>query len=129
MERQITKHVLKLGMIVVLLSMVMAGCYYDNEEDLYQYYYQDNTCDTVGVSFSNDIMPIIQGNCATIGCHVQGGTGNGIFENYAGVKAKVDNGSLKSRVLVQKNMPPSQPLGDCSMSLISAWINAGAPNN
>lgn len=115
--------------IVLAGSMVLQGCYYDNEEDLYQNYYAQNKCDTANVSFAQDIQPIIQGNCATTGCHVAGGSGPGIFTNYAGLMEKVNNGSFENRVLVQRTMPPNSSLSDCQLQLLRAWLNAGAPDN
>ena len=112
--------------VCIAIAVFAQSCYYDNEEYLYP---AEPVCDTMDVSFSNDIMPIIQGNCSISGCHVAGGSGNGIFEGYAGVKAKVDNGSLHQRVVVDKNMPPNAPLNECQIAQIDSWINAGAPNN
>jgi len=115
--------------IAMLFGMgLLSSCYYDNEEELYEYYNQQNQCDTSAVSFANDIMPMIQGNCVT-GCHVPGGTGNGIFENYAEVKAKVDNGSMMQRVVVAQDMPPGTALTQCQIMQMQAWILNGAPNN
>lgn len=122
------KNVLILCISSILL--LFQSCYYDNEEELYEFYYLQNNCDSISsISFTNDIMPIVQGNCSLSGCHIAGGSGNGIFESYAGIKAKVDNGSLHQRVVVEKSMPPSQPLNSCQINKIHAWINAGAPNN
>lgn len=115
--------------MVALLLLTLSGCYYDNEEELYQYYYQANACDTTNVSFAADIFPIIQGNCATAGCHVAGGGGPGIFSNYAGIMDKVNNGSFENRVLIQRDMPPSGALTDCQINLLQAWLRAGTPNN
>jgi hypothetical protein len=117
-------------LIMALLFSIglLSSCYYDNEEELYEYYNQQNQCDTTAVSFVDDIMPMIQGNCIT-GCHVAGGTGNGIFENYAEVKAKVDNGSMMQRVVVAQDMPPGTTLTQCQISQMQAWILNGAPNN
>lgn len=105
------------------------GCYYDNEEELYEFYYASNPCDTSSSTFSGTIFPIIQGNCSISGCHVAGGSGPGLLENYDQVKSIVDNGKLESRVLVLRNMPPSGPLTDCQISLIERWLNNGAQNN
>lgn len=110
---------------VMLLIFGLSACYYDSEEELYG----GLPCDPVNVSFSKDIMPLIQTECALSGCHIQGGLGTGIFSNYQNVKAKVDNGSLKNRVIVQRDMPPSSPLSDCQIAHIEAWINEGALNN
>lgn len=118
--------------LVLLLCMgtfVISGCYYDNEEELYQYYNEQNQCVTDSLTYAAHIASIISAHCATSGCHVAGGTGNGIFQNYAAVKAKVDNGSLRERVVVRKDMPPSGPLNSCQIQQIDAWITAGAPEN
>ena len=113
--------------IFLLITASLTGCYYDKEEELYPMSQQE--CDTTNISYSTDIEPIIANNCATSGCHQAGGNGNGIFTNYAGLKAKVDNGSLHNRVVVVRDMPPNSSLPECQVDKIDAWINAGAPNN
>ncbi len=117
-----------IGALLLGGMLMLSSCYYDNEEELYEYYNLQNTCDTSVVSFATDIMPMIQGNCVS-GCHVAGGTGVGIFENYAEVKAKVDNGSMNNRVVVVRDMPPANALTDCQILQMQAWILNGAPNN
>ena len=114
-------HLLALAAVITIL----AGCYKDKEDLLYP----DDQCDPAMASFSQDIMPILQNSCATVGCHVQGGTGNGLFENYNQVKSKVDNGALRQRVLVTRDMPPSGALSDCQLEHIQQWLDDGAPNN
>lgn len=111
--------------ITIIIVFVMQSCYYDKEDLLYGAL----ECDTSAVSFSDDIMPTVSNSCATIGCHVQGGAGTGIFENYDQVKSKVDNGSFNQRVVVQLDMPPSGSLTDCQILHIQQWILDGAPNN
>ena len=110
---------------LILISFSFTACYFDNEEELYG----PVTCDVTNVTYSTDIVPIINTTCATSGCHVAGGSGPGDFTTYAGLKAKVDNGSFVNRVLVQKNMPPSGPLSDCNEAKLQKWIDDGALNN
>lgn len=107
------------------LALLTVSCYKDNEE----YLYGTVVCDTTSVSYSTDIFPIVQNNCSIVGCHVGGGSGPGLFENYDQIKATVDNGKFKDRVIVQKNMPPAGPLSDCQIQHITKWLNDGAPNN
>ena len=116
-----TKKTIVFGAILALLS----SCYKDNEE----YLYGEIDCDVTDVSFSNDIMPILNASCATVGCHIAGGSGNGEFMNYTQVFTKVENGSLMNRVVVLGDMPPSGALTDCQISHFEQWINDGAPNN
>ena len=104
---------------------MLASCYKDKEDLLYG----DDNCEATTVSFSADIMPIIQSECGTSGCHVQGGNGNGIFDNYSTVKAKVDNGSLENRVIVERSMPKGGRLTNCQIDYIKKWLQDGALNN
>lgn len=122
------KHLSLLSGTLVCIALFSQSCYYDNEEELYEHYNNLNPCDTAVVSFSSDIFPLIEGNCVT-GCHIAGGTGNGIFENHASVKDKVDNGAMLQRVVVEQNMPPGGGLTQCQIDQMEAWILNGAPNN
>lgn len=115
----------KITIPVFALFLTTLSCYNDKEDVIYG----KATCDPINASFAEDISPIISNSCSTVGCHIQGGSGNGIFENYEGVKAKVDNGSFKKRVLEDKDMPPSGSLSECQLEFISAWLEAGALNN
>lgn len=93
----------------------------------------NNPCQGVVVSYSKDVIPIINATCAISNCHVAG-FANGNYTTYAGLKAKADNGSLKSRVVVSKNMPPSNTAGPKSLTAdqiktIECWIADGAKDN
>lgn len=103
---------------------VLSSCYYDVEEELYG----GQTCNTpLPVNWSH-IQPIIVAHCNNSSCHAPGGSGNGIFDSYAGVKAKVDNGSFEARVLDIRDMP-GYPLPACEYVILQAWLDAGAPEN
>ena len=89
-------------LIALLVVSLFPSCYYDVEEDLYPGY-----CNTAQVEYEKHIVPFIELRCATPGCHIAGGVGNGDFSTYAGLKEKVDNGSLAKRVLEIGDMPLS----------------------
>lgn len=116
------KNIIPILAFVFVAMSATIGCYYDNEEELYPK--DPDACDTANVSFAADILPIIQGNCA--GCHP--GSGGFPLENYAQVKAKVDNGSFNLRVLITQDMPPSSAnqLNTCQKLLIQSWLAKGA---
>lgn len=109
--------------------LLVSSCYYDKEDELYAEYYANKNCDTVNVTFSQSILPIMEAKCNTAGCHVPGGSGPGDFTGYNGVKSKADNGSLVNRTITLKDMPPGAPLTICEMNKIRKWVEAGAPNN
>lgn len=88
-------------------------------------------CDTLSVVYNDTIKNIISNKCATTGCHVNGGSGNGNFTTYIGVNAKVGNGSFETRVYQTEDMPPagSAILTECEKLKLKRWLNIGAPNN
>lgn len=89
----------------------------------------------IGNSFQNDILPILEKNCALAGCHVAGGaagldlTGYDSFEKSG---AFVPGNAKKSLVIIRIDgggMPPAGPLDDDLIDLVKDWIDEGAENN
>ena len=111
--------------IFILFILALYSCYNDNEEELYG----PVSCDVSNVTYSNQVIAIINSSCATTGCHVTGGTGPGNFMSYNDLKATIDNGTFENRVLIQKTMPPSTPLSDCDLQILQTWLDEGALQN
>jgi len=88
----------------------------------------DQQCNTT-VSFSNDIMPIMQANC--IACHDQGNASGGYdFSSYTAISANANAllGSVKANGY--QLMPLGGPaLPDSTIQKISCWINQGKQDN
>ena len=107
----------------LLLAAVFSGCYYDKEELLYP---SEKACDPT-ISFTVEIMPIIQTRCAIVACH-DAGSGNigGPFTNYTQIKNKAIN--IKSQVL-SGAMPQGSSLSAAQIQAISCWVSNGALNN
>ena len=112
-----------------LLSLLfLAGCYYDVEEELYP----TTGCSTTDMSYTNDILPIIDTNC--YGCHDAANNFAGVnVEGYDQLKIYVDNNELLGVIRHESGfspMPQNAPkMVDCDIEKIESWINAGAPNN
>lgn len=110
-------------LLFTVLALLTVTCKKKDEDSL------DNVdCSTISSAYSSSIKPIMTAKCTSSGCH-NAGSANGDFTTYAGLKAKADNGSLNSRVLVGKSMPPTGPLPLDELKKIKCWLNAGAPNN
>ena len=109
--------------------MLLAGCYYDNKEDLYP---SVISCDTTGVTYSGKVVSIIQSNCYT--CHsASAALGNVVLEGYTNLKTYADNGKL---VGVIEHAPGYSPmpqggakLGECDIAVIRKWVSDGGPDN
>jgi hypothetical protein len=81
------------------------------------------------ISFSNDIIPILQANC--IGCHDQGNASGGYdFSTYTSVSANANAiiGSVKASGY--QLMPIGGPaLPDSTIQKINCWIEQGKLDN
>ncbi|HMJ68503.1 MAG TPA: SprB repeat-containing protein [Cyclobacteriaceae bacterium] len=78
-----------------------------------------------GISYSAQIKSIITTNCALSGCH-GAGTGARDWTVFANVKSHASN--IKTRVS-NHTMPPTQPLKQSDIDLISCWVDDGALEN
>lgn len=89
----------------------------------------------IGISFQNDILPILEKNCALAGCHVAGGaagldlTGYDSFEK----SGTFVPGNAKRSIVITRidggGMPPAGPLDDDLIDLVKDWIDEGAEDN
>ena len=85
-------------------------------------------CEGSTASLTNEIMPILQQNCAVSGCHISG-TGRANFTD----KAIVIQFASQIRTNTQAGvMPPSssgQSITEAEKTLISCWVSNGAKDN
>lgn len=129
------KKLLMIAGVAVLISTL--GCYNDKYDKLYVT--PPNTvCDTTAMSFTNNILPILNANCNIAGgCHNTSGKSVSQFDftTYPDVKteATIDimvndiNGTPSSR---HHAMPLNLPkISQCDINQITAWINQGALDN
>lgn len=94
-------------------------------------------CDTVNVTFSGTIFPMIQNRC--YGCHSGPDPVSGLsLENYTAIRAAGaippgNPGSLLGAVTWNpgnSNMPKNGPqLPECNIEQIKKWIDDGMPDN
>ena len=120
-------------LVLPLLTLFLQGCYYDNEE----YLYNLTTCDTDNMSYANDVWPVISASCT--GCHGGASPEGGIsLENYYDVAAAAaivpgNYGSLYGAISHASGNSPmpknSDKLPDCTISKIRAWIDQGTLEN
>jgi hypothetical protein len=91
-----------------------------------------NTCDTLDLSFANNIQPIFQNTC--VGCHSGAYPPKGInLSSHAGIRSAAQTGQLVGAITHTPGFTPmpmnGNKLDDCTIDKIKGWINAGAPNN
>ncbi|MBK7407793.1 MAG: hypothetical protein IPJ40_06765 [Saprospirales bacterium] len=89
-------------------------------------------CDTTHVTFTGYVFPVIQSYC--LGCHGSVSPVGGFSLNtYEAVKDVALSGKLYGAIAHQQGFSPmpqgGNPLSDCRIQKINAWIDAGALNN
>ncbi|NQU33844.1 MAG: hypothetical protein HQ521_11455 [Bacteroidetes bacterium] len=114
------------GMTTIIL---LNSCTYDNIEDLYP---QPPTCDTLNVTFAQDVLTVIDANCTV--CHSGSApSGNLSLTNYADIVVAAQNGSLIGVINHRSGWSPmpknGAKLDECTIKKIEAWVAAGTPNN
>lgn len=119
---------MKKYILYLLIIIGWTSCYYDVEEELYP----TLDCQTVDVTYSNQVINIIDGACYK--CHAAAQNfGNITLEGYDNLKRYVDNGELLGSIRHDAGfsaMPKNEAqLLECDIEKIEAWINAGAINN
>ena len=133
MKFQHAKKIAVLFATILFFSLEFSSCYYDVDEQLYPKPTDVGiNCDTTNATYSGKVAPMIQTSC--ISCHsAVANQGSVTLETYNDVLAYAQNGKLLGTINHAAGHNP-MPLGgaklsDCVIANVSAWINAGSPNN
>ncbi len=118
---------------LLLIMLIVSSCKNDSIVEIPDPDPDPMGCDTTDVSFADVIVPILEQNCYN-GCHSGGNPTSGfLLDSYDGVKAKVDEGRLygaAAQLMGFVAMPLGKdPIPDCEISQIKAWIDEGAQDN
>ena len=117
---------------VILVSCLLTACFYDKGDVVYPT--TSSVCDTTSITYSNQIVTILNAQCNY--CHGASANsiGGGIVLNtYAALKPYVSNGRFINSIL-QNGKASAMPkngakIDNCSILKIQSWINKGALNN
>jgi hypothetical protein len=116
-------------MIITFPAICIVACTKENKQSILPV-----ACDTVGMQYNRDIVPILEGNCYR--CHGTGntaGSGGILLEGYDNIKVYALDGRLYGNVahLPGYNpMPYESPMLDqCTIDKIHDWTLQGSPNN
>ena len=114
--------------LIVAVVLFFNACSTLVEEDLNQ----DTGCDTQAVSWTDDVLPILEISC--LGCHNAGAAQGGIvIDSHESITAVIDRGRLLGAIRHDPGFSPmprnAAQLSACNIEKIAAWVNDGAPNN
>ena len=120
-----------LGLIMLSgFGFLFHGCYWSSSEVIYP---PVALCDTLDVSYTMDVLPILSSNCFE--CHSSQNAsefGNGILleghENTSSLAPYIVGAIQHSEGFVP--MPLDKPMLDsCDIQKITAWVNQGSKDN
>ena len=125
---------LKYGSVLVVIAISFNACYYDKADSIYPDI-STTTCDTANITYSKQVVSIINTNCNN--CHataLANSIGGGInLGTYTAMKPYITNGSLLNSILQNGKAAPmpknASKLSSCNILVIQTWINKGALNN
>jgi hypothetical protein len=118
------------AVLAIWAWLAMAGCSWDNQEEFYP---TQEGCDTLDVSFSMDVQPLLSQNC--LSCHSNSNAPNfgaGVrLESHADVAQRIP---LIVSVINHEEGFPQMPRGaekldSCSIATFEAWENQGSKDN
>lgn len=109
-----------IGIMLILLG----SCTIHNVEEVFS-----GNCTPDKVSYSVHISPLMEEHCTR--CHGGSSPVAGFkLETYSEVKLLVDAGYFPEIIQFKSgkaSMPPTGKIDLCAISLIEAWVDAGAP--
>lgn len=119
-----------LSLLFLASALMIVSCGKDDSSDDET----DPTCDTIGLTYTDDIKDILDTNCATPGCHSEDqAMTQGAMHDYAAAKAFVDFGRVVGAINHSDDFSPmpfptgTDKLPQCTIDKITAWIDDGAP--
>ncbi len=134
--KKIIKYKFIIPAVLLIIGSFISSCYYDNTEQLYG----NISCDTVGMSYTADILPILEASCLT--CHnntsaaALGGGNN--LEGFTNLSDFITPGNAENSTLYTSIawisgtsfMPKGgAQLSACSIAKVQSWIVNGAQEN
>jgi hypothetical protein len=131
---------MKKVLFFLITSFVITTCILSCKKSSEDILSGGTVCDTTIVSYSADIVPILQQNCYS--CHGTGNTGGSggiLLEGYSNIITYANNRELSGDVSAPSGasggpgstgMPYGGPqLPSCELNKILAWVHQGSTNN
>lgn len=121
------KFEMKIFILTASALLVISGCYYDNEEDLYG---SSSSCDTNNITYSASIAPVFATYCNS--CH--GGSapnGNVKTDTYPDLVSNITRirGAINHEQGFLEMPQGSSKLPACDLARIDIWIRQEMPEN
>jgi hypothetical protein len=109
-----------------LMQMSQSSCSNDKLQDPLTI--ADPFCDSLLVTYDLQIKSIIDNNCATSGCHVQGFIW-GNYTSFDGLVPYLNDSQFKREVINTMEMPDGFSLSATDFELVECWVSKNYPES
>lgn len=117
---------MKITIISIALALIVTGCSSSKKTGKTDVKTNaSNECFGDVVSYSNQLKPVVDKQCASSGCHDSNFQGKD-FTTFMDLKKEADEGEIQKHVLKIKNMPPNNSLSAQELQLFKCWLDGGA---
>ena len=121
---------MRLPNVAVIVS-ILFSCNYDHKIHVDPIIQQAYICDSIAVTFSEDIFPVLNSHC--IYCHQSSNPTSGVpLGTYNQIAKNAKNGLLVGVITKSSGFQPMPPNDDtltrCEISKIKQWVNLNYPN-
>ena len=93
--------------------------------------YKPAGCDSIALTYSHDILPILNANCNYSECHATGDELNYKFDTYPPIALQARSGALDFRLDLPvedtRHMPKGFQLSECDYYKLKLWVKQGFP--
>lgn len=115
------------GFVSFSVLLLFISCRSENEEEYFKNLITVQTCDTIAVTYSNQIKPIFDAQCYS--CHTGGAVVGCDLDSYdnASKYIRASQPSYKLYEYIKNNDHQGVILDTCSLKLMSKWILNPAP--
>lgn len=119
-------------MLLIVVSLILVQCKKERAPDGGTL--TEDDCRNRDISFSADVLPIMQNSCALSGCHGNGSSIAGVsLEGHSGVSSAANAANFLGAIKHEAgfaNMPAgASKLSQNDIDLIECWILNGKQNN
>ena len=115
--------ILVLG-IIFCLQITQTSCVNDKLPESTE----NPACDSLMVTYDNQVKPIIDASCAFVGCHSVG-FAFGDFTTYPSMTPYLNDSQFKNEVLITKDMPQGGTLTDEELLILECWVASNYAEN
>lgn len=127
------KKITILSLAMMFIVAIISSCTHDPQEMPAPDDDNDPPGDTIQVTYSGDVVPILTNN-QCLSCHSAASQTGGVdLETFESLLQFVDNGRLMGAINHDPGYYPMPPGGakinDDDIAIIQKWIDDGTPNN